>query len=121
MKTMRSISKSTISKRATKAKKSARDKLAHLVPHLFWFAVVLIFELVLALIIPDNILSDWPALAHWTRFVSRFLTAVDHFDSVARHPEAVRLYLSLTPLFLPVQVWIAYRWLTSDYLGTYRH
>src|SRR4051812_8917399 len=90
-------------------------------PYFAWLASVLAIELIFALSIPDTILTELPALGRWTKFVAGFFPAVGNFNAIARHPEAVAFFLSIAPLFMLPKVYIAYRWLNSDYLGTYRH
>lgn len=94
---------------------------ATLGPYVRWLVIVLAIELLFALCIPETVLTDWPLLARWTALVSTFFPAVEHFDKITAHPEIIRFYLSATPLFILPKIYIAYRWLSSDYLGTYRH
>jgi hypothetical protein len=82
---------------------------------------VLAVELIFALSIPDSVLSDTPILMRWTEFAVRFFPAVGNFDAVSPHRQAIAFFLSMAPLFLLPKIYIVYRWLNSDYLGTYRH
>ncbi|MCW8963534.1 MAG: hypothetical protein OQL16_07020 [Gammaproteobacteria bacterium] len=79
-------------------------------------------ELVLAYLIPPNILSSAQSLSLFVEAMSIFAPIIDKIQPpYAPNPGPVKFYLAVTLLLFPVKVWIFYVLLNSDRFGLYRH
>jgi len=87
-----------------------------------WLVYLLCAELLLAYIIPTNILSLVPALALMVDTISAFAPVINKIQPpYAPNPEPVKFYLAFTLLLFPLKVWFFYAWLNSDRVGLYQH
>jgi hypothetical protein len=88
--------------------------------YLRWLAGLLFLELILAFVLPSNVLELAPWIEMLSRMVEGWAPIVGRFDEGARNPQLVRAYVTLTLLLVPLKVayWLA--WLHSDYQAKYR-
>lgn len=90
--------------------------------HWRWLAYILIAELWLAYSLPQTPLTDFPFLALLVNYVQGIAPVIGKIDyRIAAHPEAVRLFLTLTLLLMPLKVFFFFRWITGDQPGVYRY
>jgi hypothetical protein len=89
----------------------------------YWrvFTYVLALELLLAYIIPDNILTQFPMLGSLIDFVQQFAPVLGRFTAeTVKQPEFVRCFIFVTLILIPIKVWVFYSWLNSNRDGVYR-
>ncbi len=89
-----------------------------------WTVLLVLFvtEYELAYFVLDNINTSYALL-------NEFINILEYVAPVLRNvsiettdqPDAVRCYITITLIFMPIKVWMFYRWLNSNRDGVYRH
>src|SRR5437868_3334281 len=86
-----------------------------------WFVGLLAFEFLFALSVHGPVLTSHPWLNVFVHAAERIAPVIGRFDSVAKDPEAVRTFLALTVMLLPLHVAFFFIWLNSSFTAIYRH
>ena len=60
----------------------------------------------LALVIPNTVLSSWTAFRSFTNFMISAVPSIDHVASISRFPDATRLFLAIMWATVPIQVMV---------------
>ncbi len=85
-------------------------------------ANLLAVELILAYVIPQDILSRLVVLGELVNFLQYIAPVLGKITTkTAEHPEVVRCYIFITLSIMPIKVWIFFSWLNSDRTGIYRY
>lgn len=86
--------------------KRADDDLPIARSNIWIYLLSIVPAVFIALLVPDNVLSQSPTLEQLTALISQFVPAIDRLAAVSGFPEVTRLVLSIEWTLLPLQTFL---------------